>query len=776
MCEYQPSCCGNTSCEPAAGETPASCAVDCACSGVTCPGACRYVNPSDCSCATIVNCCGNGSCESAAGETPISCPADCQAGTCQSFWECDDWEPEICPENHIQTRNCYDTKSCGVPTDVPPTEQSCGEVCEGLTCKTCEKIVIDGCYCEAQVPCCGDGRCETGEAYATCPADCILPCEPSWTCTAWSACAGGYQSRSCNDTKNCNLDLGRPPENRACGVCSLPCGTCQEIDIATCSCRNLAPCCGNLICESGENTAVCAVDCGLPPDFRIGLPQCLDGIDNDGDGAIDYPADTACKHPWDNSELSLRESVAKVTEVLQDVVIDNPAVEQANTDIVAPILVTAVAVNTAASASLLNILSYLRYFFSQPLALFYRRRRQKWGTVYNSLTKQPIDLAIVRLYRKEDNRLIQSRVTDKLGRFMFLVSPGKYYLTVTKPKFIFPSNYLAGKKEDVKFLDLYHGETVAVTEKRVSITPNIPVDPQEDARPVKSIIFQRRLRRLQYAAAFSSVPLAVLSFIISPNRFIFGLLVLHIILFILFRRLGYQRPPKNWGIVYDSATKKPVGRAIARIYDKQYNKLLETRITDNKGRYSFLVNNNLYYVTAEKMGYDKFRSEEIDLISQDREALVGMDIALAKAGATPPPKPPTAEVSAPPAAPLEPPVPPVTPPFPPPTPAEKSLAGVSREQLEELLAKKQEQIMDEGIAQRYRDIVSQEQATDQQLLDRKSSEPISAPAPAENKPVVTPPVVQPAESGVPKQPLSNNQPKTEEPAPPTPKPPLTPNP
>jgi MYXO-CTERM domain-containing protein len=34
------------------------------------------------------------------------------------------------------------------------------------------------------------------------------------------------------------------------------------------------------------------------------LPQCEDGIDNDGDGLIDYPADPGCTSPTDDSELN----------------------------------------------------------------------------------------------------------------------------------------------------------------------------------------------------------------------------------------------------------------------------------------------------------------------------------------------------------------------------------------------------------------------------------------------------------------------------------------
>ena len=355
----------------------------------------------------------------------------------------------------------------------------------------------------------------------------------------------------------------------------------------------------------------------------------MDGLDNDNDGLVDYPADPGCSRPADNSELNIFEILKNLEQFLKDKFLDNLAVEQANR-IAAPVLITAIVVNTFATFSFLNFLSYLQFFVTQPFAVLFRRKRQKWGVVYNALSKQPVDLAIVRLYRQEDGRLVQSRVTDNLGRYNFLAAPGRYYLTVTKPKFSFPSQYLKTAKEDAKYLDLYHGQTVEVTGEKASLTLNIPIDPAVQEKPVGKVIFQHYLRKVQYIAAFSAVPLAAVSMVINPGALTFALFGFHCLLYVLFRRLGYQKPPKSWGIIYDKDSRKPLALAVTRIYDKGYNKLLESRVTDAKGRYSFLVNNNVYYVSAEKLGYKQTRTEDIDLVSKDREAVVGMDIGLEK--------------------------------------------------------------------------------------------------------------------------------------------------
>ncbi len=350
----------------------------------------------------------------------------------------------------------------------------------------------------------------------------------------------------------------------------------------------------------------------------------MNGLDDDKDGFVDYPADPGCATPADSSELNLAEILANLRKLLS-----NPAVTQTN-QLVMPALVVA---NTLASLSLLNFLSYARYLFTQPFAIVSRRKRKKWGVVYDSLTKQPIDLAIVRLYDKATSRVVQSRVTDRLGRYSFLAAPGRYYITVTKPQFIFPTTFLKDDKEDISYLDLYHGETIAVTEANASVTANIPIDSQTKERPARQIIIQYYLRKLQYAIAFSGIPLSIVSAIITPTPLSFALFGFHCLLYVLFRRLSYQKPPKNWGIVYEQGTRKPIAHAIARIYDKKYNKLLETRVSDARGRYAFLVNKNVYVVTAEKLGYQPFKTADIDLVTKKADEIVGIDIALNKARA-----------------------------------------------------------------------------------------------------------------------------------------------
>lgn len=320
-------------------------------------------------------------------------------------------------------------------------------------------------------------------------------------------------------------------------------------------------------------------------------------------------------------------------KVLQKEVLDNPAVEDATEGIITPLAAALALLNYATAISLASLLPYLQFLFTEPIAYLARRKRKGWGVVYNSLSKVPVDLAIVRIYEKVTGRLVQTRVTDRDGRYSFWVEPGTYTLAVTKQNFTFPTEYLKDKQEDVKYVDIYHGEDLVVKEKNTLVTPNIPVDPVEVGKtvPDKRILLAYFGRKVQNVMALSGIIVAAVSCVITPKLWMFGVLVLHCLLYVLFRRLARPKRPKSWGIVYERKSRAPVGLAVARIFETEYNKLLETQVTDMRGKYSFLVGKNVYYVTFSKPGFMPKRTEAIDLSQREKDAAVGLDVALEKA-------------------------------------------------------------------------------------------------------------------------------------------------
>ncbi len=311
-------------------------------------------------------------------------------------------------------------------------------------------------------------------------------------------------------------------------------------------------------------------------------------------------------------------------------IIADPAVKQVVNKVVAP---TAVGMAVAATSALLSwadILPLLRFLFLQPLLIFGRGKREKWGTVYNSLSKMPVDLALVRLFNLDTGKLVQTKVTSSDGRYFFVVDVGRYRLEVRKGTFVFPTVFLKGFQTDGRRLDIYHGEEIRVSDKGAVITANIPLDPADKKlKTPLSMIFGKLMRRMQVAVSWIGLLVTLGSLYISPTWYMWVLLGVHLSMMLAFRRLS--RPPvvKGWGIVYDEKTKKPLSRVVARLFDSKFNKLVATEITGSDGKYYFMAGDNQYYVSYDLNGYESLKTEIIDLRDKDTET-IAKDVNLKK--------------------------------------------------------------------------------------------------------------------------------------------------
>ncbi|MDD5726404.1 MAG: hypothetical protein PHC53_03280 [Patescibacteria group bacterium] len=308
-------------------------------------------------------------------------------------------------------------------------------------------------------------------------------------------------------------------------------------------------------------------------------------------------------------------------------IIQRPEVITAVNDYVAPTLLAIAIINTAAALPLFSLLAYLQFFFTQPFLLFGRRKRKRWGIIYNSLSKQPVEFAVVRLIHYESRLIVQTRVTDKNGRYVFYPKPGNYLLEISKPGFAFPTQYLADQKVDGDYTDLYHGEMIAL-EDSDPIALNVPMDPVKVVETPRRVLYNYFIRSFQHIISLLGVIISLVSLIISPTWILALLFLAQVAFYLLFRRLAMPAKAKPWGLVYDTSTRKPVQGAVVRIFDRKFNKLLETLITDSKGRYGFFADKNNFYVTVEKTNYQKFTSLDIDLVKTRKETIVDLNIGL----------------------------------------------------------------------------------------------------------------------------------------------------
>ena len=98
---------------------------------------------------------------------------------------------------------------------------------------------------------------------------------------------------------------------------------------------------------------------------------------------------------------------------------------------------------------LLFILSILMYFFFRRFAV--KKSPKKWGRVMTEKEASSLPGTIMRIFALPYNKLVDYRVTDKQGRYNFLVGNKKFFLTLTKDGY---------QKEQTKTFD-FSGKSAA---------------------------------------------------------------------------------------------------------------------------------------------------------------------------------------------------------------------------------------------------------------------------------------------------------------------------
>lgn len=265
---------------------------------------------------------------------------------------------------------------------------------------------------------------------------------------------------------------------------------------------------------------------------------------------------------------------------------------------------------------------------SRPVYLAFRKRKSGYGTVFNSVTNIPEALVSLSL-RDLHGRIVRTTVSDKHGRYRLLASPGEYYLDAKKTGFTFPSNQLGKQQRSLVYDNLLPAQHIIIKDHGV-ITKNIPLDPEGAAHATSWLPQLRLPPKVQYLIAALG-PLLALAVALSQrsNPFFWGLFTLYLLI-LLKRLLSFKPANPPFGTITDAETKQPLAQAVVRIFDTKFNKLLETQITSDTGRYAFLVKSGSYYVLIKKTGYTTVRLN-FPHISQEGFLLV-KNVAMKKAG------------------------------------------------------------------------------------------------------------------------------------------------
>lgn len=349
----------------------------------------------------------------------------------------------------------------------------------------------------------------------------------------------------------------------------------------------------------------------------------------------------------------ISDTVTSITKPIQDFISDTTApirnfvnnlrqnqdVIDSTQQIAEPIARTAAAIGVAAAVATLPIglinalFAFLRFVYLFLSPLFIGKRGKSWGTVINSITRRPIGDALVRVFETEFNKMKESQITDPLGRFGFLVDPGVYTVTAEKQGFVFPSHLV---KQGIFGGALYTGGKIHVDDKKnPHITVTIPLDPDEQHITMKSLAWKKVrdaavkfLDSINWPLLGIGTVVSVWSAVVVPDTTNTLLLMLYVLLIIL-KIIRAKVTVQSFGVVADAETKEPLGLAVVRIFNAEKKVLVTTRITNEQGKFSALVQPGSYYLVVTKPPYQPYQSTTSKL---SKSETLAMDVELVKSG------------------------------------------------------------------------------------------------------------------------------------------------
>lgn len=228
--------------------------------------------------------------------------------------------------------------------------------------------------------------------------------------------------------------------------------------------------------------------------------------------------------------------------------------------------------------SFANHVLFVVHFLNQFLTfLGLRSLHGSWGVVYDSVTKHPIDPAVVKLIDVDSGKVVQTCVSDLNGRYGFLAWPGKFKILVKKSNYIFPSRIVTGE-HDGSYSNLYRGEFFEVTGDSDVISFDIPLDPvnpdwnQEAKKKITKTYpwVEYFLQRLTAVLFWFLFVLMILNLVLSPTKFHYIVLGFYGVIFLL---AAVTPKPRLWGRVLKAGSRQPISGAVVELSHVEFQNI-----------------------------------------------------------------------------------------------------------------------------------------------------------------------------------------------------------
>jgi hypothetical protein len=236
------------------------------------------------------------------------------------------------------------------------------------------------------------------------------------------------------------------------------------------------------------------------------------------------------------------------------------------------------------------------------------KRRRPWGTVYDTVTKVPVDSACVELFNAGGDKQAET-ITDLDGRYGFVVPEGAYTMKVKKSNYIFPAQRRPLSSQDTIFDNVYYGESFTASD---SVVHDIPMDPEafdwnqfEKMRTHQTRFIHKidpYIVWLFEIIFYLGMVISIWQFLAGPSLYTGVILIIYTLL-LVFKM--YRGKPPLYGILTKNCFVLPF--AIVRVM--QGPTQVGSKVTDKHGRYVIFVAPGVYTIRIEELvGEDTYET------------------------------------------------------------------------------------------------------------------------------------------------------------------------
>lgn len=291
-----------------------------------------------------------------------------------------------------------------------------------------------------------------------------------------------------------------------------------------------------------------------------------------------------------------------VAKVVKELPISETASQNITAATLAVIIVSpAVSVGIGSSYTI----AYVFRFFSMIFAFFgFGRKKRNCGLVYDSVTKEPIKNAIVRIYNLK-NTLVATEVTNMYGIFETDIESGQYSILVQANNFKFPSILISGV-QDYPYNNIYKGGNFSY-DAQSNISYSIPLDPLDKSNTeyVGAIARNRFVKWtsiLMNLFVLLGLVFSVIAYIKSNTTLNLILLIVYILLIVI-SMIIRQQDKYKFGTVVNMMEEPQQGVQIG-LMEMEFNTTYAKRITNEKGKYRFIVPGGEYKLISLDPNYE----------------------------------------------------------------------------------------------------------------------------------------------------------------------------